>query len=223
MALQHLKVIFCLDRAGLVGEDGATHQGVFDMSLLRSVPNLAIASPYDEKDLHDLLYSATLPHYPAIIIRYPRGCGEGVQWRGTGFKSLPLGRAVLRSEGSQVALLSIGPIGNKCAKAAAEAKKRFGCGILHYDMRFLKPIDTEALEKACSTCRRIITVEDGVTIGGLYGAVSEYVASRGADVQVVPVGVPDKFIDQASVAEQYAECGMTWENILEKIADYFGN
>ncbi len=223
VALQRLKVIFCFDRAGLVGEDGATHQGVFDMSLLRSVPNLAIASPYDEKDLHDLLYSATLPHYPAIIIRYPRGCGEGVQWRGTGFKSLPLGRAVLRSEGSQVALLSLGPIGNKCARAAAEARKRFGCGILHYDMRFLKPIDTAALEKACSTCRRIITVEDGATAGGLYGAVSEYVASRGADVQVVPVGVPDKFIDQASVAEQYAECGMTWENILEKIADYFGN
>ena len=223
VALQHLKVIFCFDRAGLVGEDGATHQGVFDMSILRSVPNLAIASPYNEKDLHDLLYSATLPHYPAIIIRYPRGCGEGVAWRGTGFKSLPLGRAVMRSEGAEVALLSIGPIGNKCAKAATEARKRYGKSVLHYDMRFLKPLDYDALERACNTCRRIITVEDGATIGGLYGAVSEYVASHALDVQVVPVGVPDKFIDQASVEEQYEECGMTKENILEKIADYFGN
>ena len=223
VALQNLKVIFCLDRAGLVGEDGATHQGVFDMAAFRCIPNLAIASPYNETELRNLLYSATLPDYPATIIRYPRGCGEGVPWRDRDFEKIELGRAVVRREGKGIAILSIGPIGNRCAKAAEEAKSRLGADIMHIDMRFLKPIDTEALEKACAAASVILTAEDGSSCGGLHSAVSEYVSSRHPGIRVEAIGVPDRFIEQASVAEQYADCGMDWENILEKVTEFFGN
>ena len=222
VALQNLKVIFCLDRAGLVGEDGATHQGVFDMAAFRSIPNLAIASPANEADLRNLLYSAADSSWPATIIRYPRGCGEGAAWRDRPFESIPLGKAVLRNDGSKVAILSIGPIAGKCAKAVEEARKNLGAEILHYDMRFLKPIDSAALAHACKVASTIITVEDGSTVGGLYGAVCEYVAANAPAVRVIPVGVPDKFIEQASVKEQYSECKMGWEDILQKVTENFG-
>jgi 1-deoxy-D-xylulose-5-phosphate synthase len=222
VALQNLKVVFCLDRAGLVGEDGATHQGVFDMAAFRSIPNLAIASPANEAELRNMLYSAAGSAYPATIIRYPRGCGEGTPWRGLPFESIPLGKAVLKNDGSKVAILSIGTIAGKCAKAVEEARKRLGAEILHYDMRFLKPIDTEALEHACKAASTIITAEDGSTIGGLYGAVCEYAAANAPGVRVIPVGVPDKFIEQASVKEQYSECKMGWEDILQKVTENFG-
>ena len=222
VALQNLKVVFCLDRAGLVGEDGATHQGVFDMAAFRSIPNLAIASPADEADLRNLLYSAADSSWPATIIRYPRGCGEGAQWRDRPFESIPFGKAVLLNDGAKVAILSIGPMAGKCAKVVEEARKRLGAEILHYDMRFLKPIDTEALDHACKVASTLITVEDGSTIGGLFGATSEYVAANAPGVHVIPVGVPDKFIEQASVKEQFSECEMGWENILEKVTEIFG-
>ena len=222
VALQNLKVVFCLDRAGLVGEDGATHQGVFDMAAFRSIPNLAIASPANEAELRNLLYSAAGSDYPATIIRYPRGCGEGAPWRGQPFENIPLGKAVLKNDGSKVAILSIGPITGKCAKAVEEARKNLGADILHYDMRFLKPIDTDALHHACKAASTIITAEDGSTIGGLYGAVCEFTAANAPGVRVIPVGVPDKFIEQASVKEQYSECKMGWEDILEKVTENFG-
>ena len=223
VALQKLKVVLCLDRAGLVGEDGATHQGVFDMAAFRSIPNLAIASPLNEVQLRNLLYSAAQSDYPATIIRYPRGCGEGTPWRNAPFEKISLGKAVTLNEGSQLAILSIGPIGNLCAKAVRQVRQRFGKDILHIDMRFLKPIDTEALEKACAAASVIITVEDGTVMGGLHGAVSEYTSLHHPDIKVEAIGVPDRFIEQASVAEQYAECGMGWENILEKVQEFFGN
>ena len=223
VALQNLKVVFCLDRAGLVGEDGATHQGVFDLTAFRSVPNLAIASPLDEAQLRDMLFSAVQSDWPATIIRYPRGCGEGTPWRGRKFEKIELGRAVKLHDGGRIAILSIGPIGNKCARAVAEAKERLGADILHYDMRFLKPIDEDALANACASADTIITAEDGATIGGLHGAVCEYVADHNLATRVIPVGVPDRFIDQATLKQQYSECEMGWENILEKITEIFGN
>ena len=222
VALQHLKVIFCLDRAGLVGEDGATHQGVFDLAAFRSVPGVAIAAPRNESELRNLLYSATLDKYPPIIIRYPRGAGEGEPWRGVPFSEIPLGKAVLLNEGSRVAILSVGPVAGKCARAVAEAKARLGTDILHYVMRFLKPLDKDALEDACRKASAIVTVEDGTILGGLHGAVSEYVCENHPGIKVSPVGVPDRFIEQASVQEQYAECEMGWENILEKVTEFFG-
>ena len=222
VALQNLKVIFSLDRAGLVGEDGATHQGVFDLAAFRSVPGIAIASPLNEGDLRNLLHSAAGSDYPATIIRYPRGCGEGAPWRGLPFSDIPFGKAVKLSEGSRMAILSIGPIGNRCAEVVAQAKARFSAEIMHYDMRFLKPIDTEALADACAKADTILTAEDGTTVGGLHSAVCEYVADRGLDKRVIAVGVPDRFIEQASVKEQYTECKMAFENILEKVSEIFG-
>lgn len=222
VALQNLKVIFCLDRAGLVGEDGATHQGVFDMSAFRSVPNLAIASPCNEIELRNLLYSATDDDYPATIIRYPRACGVGLEWRSASFEKIPLGKARMLHEGSHVAILSIGPVGNKCAEAADILKKK-GKEVLHYDMRFLKPFDLEAMEDACRKAKVIITVEDGTVKGGLFGEVSEFVASRAYNTKVIPLGVPDKFIEQGSLTQQYADCGMDLKNIVEKVEDFFDN
>ena len=222
VALQNLKVVFCLDRAGLVGEDGATHQGVFDLPAFRTVPNLAIASPLNEIELKNLLFSAASKDYPATVIRYPRGCGEGLDWRNAQFEKIPLGRARLLHEGSRVAILSLGPVGNRCAAIVTEAARK-GMEILHYDMRFIKPFDTEAMEDVCTKAKVIFTVEDGAVKGGLFGEVSEYVAANAPGIRVEPFGVPDKFIEQGSLAQQYAECGMDLKNMLEKITDFFVN
>ena len=223
VAMQNLKVIFCLDRAGLVGEDGATHQGTFDMAAFRSIPNMAIASPLNELELRNMLFSATQPDYPSTIIRYPRGSGEGVIWRSVPFDKIPLGKAVLLNEGGKIAILSAGPIGNGCARAVAEARKKLGADLLHYDMRFVKPIDTEAIDDACRKASVILTAEDGAAIGGLHGAVSEYVAENHPGIKVIAIGIPDRFIDQATVKQQYEECEMGWENILQKVTEIFGN
>ncbi|MBQ7222177.1 MAG: 1-deoxy-D-xylulose-5-phosphate synthase [Bacteroidales bacterium] len=216
VALQKLKVIFCLDRGGLVGEDGATHQGVFDLSAFRPIPDIAIASPLNELELRNMLYSATGKDYPAVMIRYPRGRGVGVKWQGEKFSHIPLGKALLLNEGSSVAVLSIGPVGNKCAEAVAKAREN-GVNALHYDMRFLKPIDTEAIDHAASVAETIITVEDGAVIGGLHGAVSEYVAEKGLKVSVAGLGVPDLFIGQGTPEQLYTECGFNTSQIVEVI------
>ncbi len=218
VALQELKVIFCLDRGGLVGEDGATHHGVFDMSCFRPVPNLLIASPLNELDLRNLLYSATTPEYPAIIIRYPRGLGSGVKWKGMPFTSLPVGKAVKLSEGKNVALLTIGPVGNKGIDAVKAVEKN-GISVTHYDVRFLKPIDTGMLEEVCNNFRCVITVEDGAIIGGLHGAVSEYVADHKCKCKVKPLGIPDRFIGQGKPEELYSECGFNTEDIIKALSD----
>lgn len=212
-ALQRLKVIFCLDRAGLVGEDGATHHGVFDMSLFRPIPNISIASPYDESELRNLLYSATLPEYGTVIIRYPRGLGNGALWREMPFSPIPWGKGRVMSEGEDVALLTIGPVGYQAEEAARMARDR-GVSVLHYDVRFLKPLDEEMILKICSKVRRIVTVEDGSIKGGLFGAISELLAQSGINKKITGLGVPDRFIEQGKVGELKEECGMDREKIL---------
>ena len=188
VALQKLKVILCLDRAGLVGEDGATHQGVFDLAAFRPVPNLVIASPLDELELRNLMYTAALPSFQGpIIIRYPRGNGEGISWRGAEFRPVPLGRGRLLHPGKDVAVLSIGPIGNRAAEAV----------------------------------RRVITVEDGMTAGGLHDAVASWVAERHPRIKVIGLGVPDKFVEQGTIKELRTECGYDTENIFKTICNYF--
>jgi len=216
VALQGLKVIFCLDRGGLVGEDGPTHHGAFDMAYCRPVPDIAIASPLNELELRNLLWSVQSSEYPATVIRYPRGLGEGVAWRNVPFTKTELGKAVLLHEGSGTAILSIGPVGNIAAEAVKEAEQK-GVEVLHYDMRFLKPIDTSVLERAAESCSTIITVEDGSTIGGLYGAVTEYLGSRGFNGKVVGAGIPDSFIGQGTVSELRAECGFGKDDLLKLI------
>ena len=217
VALQNLKVILCLDRGGLVGEDGATHHGAFDLAAFRPVPNLTVCAPLDEAELRDLMYSATQPGYGPTVIRYPRGCGRGTPWRDRTFTYIEPGTAVKLHEGSGIALLSIGAIGTKGVEAVARASREQGIEVLHFDMRFLKPIDTAALEEACRKASRIITLEDGVRTGGLYSAVSEFVAARGLGCTVVPLGIPDRFVEQGTPAELYAECGYDADSVYQMI------
>lgn len=216
VALQKLKVIFCLDRAGLVGEDGATHHGAFDLAYFRPIPNLTIFAPLDELDLRNIMYSATLPQYGTIIIRYPRGTGSGIAWRGEKFSEIPLGKAKLLHQGKGIAILTIGPVGNKAAEAVKKAEMK-GIEVLHYDMRFLKPIDEDAIKDACEKADKIITVEDGTTIGGLHSAVSEYIADHGLNKKVISMGIPDRFIEQGTLTELYKECEFDTEDIYQKI------
>lgn len=215
VATQNLKVIFCLDRGGLVGEDGATHHGVFDIPAFRCIPNLTLFSPLNEIELKDILYSVQNPDYGATVIRYPRGYGEGVEWRGE-FNYIQRGKAQLLRDGEGIAVLTIGPIGNLAIKAAERARKE-GINTLHYNMRFVKPIDTEALDYVSSKCNTIITVEDGSVKGGLFSAVSEYIASKSNKLKVVGLGVPDRFIEQGTVSELIQECGYDQEGIYNTI------
>ena len=218
VALQNLKAVFCLDRAGLVGEDGATHHGVFDLAAFRPVPHLVIAAPRDELQLANLLYSATLDEYPATIIRYPRGRGIGTPWENEPFSQVPVGKAELLHEdgNASVAVLSIGPVADKCRQAIEMANAE-GVGVIHYDMRFLKPLDTEALEDVCAKVDAIITVEDGCKAGGLHGAVAEYVASRKTGCRLQSLGVPDEFISQGTREQLFDVCGYNTKDILKAI------
>ena len=213
VALQKLPVVLCFDRAGLVGEDGATHNGVFDLAAYRSIPGVTISAPKDELELRQLMYTASLADEGPFIIRYPRGMGEGASWRDAAFEALPVGKAETLLEGSDVAVLTIGP----SAYAALEAAKAFPGKVGVYNFRFLKPIDEDALARIINRYRAIVTVEDGSVKGGLFGAVSEYVASHGGRLGVEGVGVPDRFITHARQSEQKCLCGMDVENLSKKI------
>ena len=217
VALQKLKVILCFDRGGLVGEDGATHHGAFDLTAYRPVPNLTICAPLDEAQLRDMMYSATQPAYGATVIRYPRGYGNGAAWRDRPFTYIEPGTAVKLHEGKEVALLSIGAVGTMGATAVERASREHGVQVLHYDLRFLKPIDMAALEDACTNARHIITLEDGACTGGLYSAVAEFIAAHGLSCTLTGLGIPDRFIEQGTPAELYADCGYDVEGILSAI------
>ena len=220
VALQNLKVIFCLDRGGLVGEDGATHQGAFDLAYLRPVPGITIAAPMNEIELRNMLYSVTLPQYGITAIRYPRGKCEGLEWKRE-FEFVAPGKGVVLNGGSGVAVVTLGTAGNRAAKAVEKVKSE-GLEPLHINMRFLKPLDFSLLDKACGCCHTIITVEDGAVMGGLASAVSQYVAEKNYGVKVVQLGIPDKFIEQGTVEELVAECGYSADNIYNSILEAYG-
>ena len=215
VAIPNLKVIFCLDRGGIVGEDGATHHGAFDLAYLRPIPNITIAAPMNEIELRNMLYSATLPEYGITAIRYPRGNSEGLEWEKP-FEKVEPGKGVDVNDGSGVAELSLGTIGNRVKKAVARAKDA-GVDPLHINMRFLKPLDTDMVDYACSRCNTIITVEDGAVMGGLASAVSEYISASHPGKKVVSMGIPDKFIEQGTVDELISECGYNVDNIYDSI------
>ena len=162
-----------------------------------------------------MLYSVTLPEYGATSIRYPRGNSEGLDWRKE-FQKIPIGKANLLQEGNDIAILTIGTIGNRAKEAIKMAEKE-GISILHYDMRFLKPIDTTAILHACKSCKTIITIEDGTIIGGLNSAVSQFIATENINIPVVALGIPDKFIEQGSIAELMTECHYNRDDIYLKI------
>ncbi len=219
IALQNLPVVLCFDRAGLVGEDGATHQGLYDLAAYRSIPNLVISSPRDEAQLRNLMHTAYHYGKGPFIIRYPRGEGQGVDWRSCEAVTLTPGKAETLLEGSQVAIISCGPVGNAALEAASRHQGRVGV----YDFSFIKPLDTEKLEEICSRYKYIVTVEDGCLKGGLYGAVCEYCASRSSSPSVTGIGVPDRFIQHASAAQQWRECGLDVEGIDKVLQKIFGN
>lgn len=215
VALQNLPVVLCLDRAGLVGADGATHHGAFDLAFLRCIPNIILAAPLNEEELRNMMYTAQLPDKGPFAIRYPRGNGCMAEWR-TPFKELEIGRGQCLCEGGKVAVVSIGAIGN----VALNAIRRFPEGTVSlYDMRFLKPIDEELLEEVFQKHNRVITLEDGCITGGLGDAVIEYMTAHGHQATVVRMGIPDKFVEHGTTQQLRAECGFDEENIYGKISD----
>ena len=214
VALQRLPVVLCFDRAGLVGEDGATHQGAFDMSAYRSIPDTVIAVPADELELRRAMYTGWQQDSGPFIIRYPRGMGQGVDWKTAQPDILPVGKGQRLAEGSGIAILAIGPMAYMAQEAAAKILKEDGKAYSVYNMRYLKPLDEEILEEACAGCRGIVTVEDGSLKGGLFGAVSEWVAQRGLGTVVQGIGIPDRFIAQATQSQQRNDCGLSVEGIV---------
>ena len=217
VCLCRLPVVFCFDRAGLVGQDGATHHGAFDLAALRPIPNLTISSPMNEHELRRLMYTAQLPGGGPFVIRYPRGRGVLTDWR-CPLEAVPIGRGRLLSEGDDIAVLSLGPLGNVVAEAVRQLREE-GLAVWHYDMRFLKPIDEDILQAVGTRCRRIVTVEDGVVRGGLGSAVLEYMADHDLHPQVRRLGLPDQFVEHGTPEELYHLVGLDVENIKNQIKD----
>ena len=219
VALLNLNVVFCFDRAGLVGEDGATHHGAFDLAALRPVPNLTICSPLDEHELRRLMYTAQLPNKGPFVIRYPRGGGELQDWR-CPLEEIKVGTGRKLHDGKDVAVLSIGPIGNNVVRAIAQLEEENGeISVAHYDMRFLKPIDEEILEEVGRNFKRVITVENGVVRGGLGSAVLEWMNDHGYSPRIQRLGLPDHFVEHGTVKELMHIVGIDEEGIIKAICE----
>ena len=221
VALQNLNVIFCLDRGGIVGEDGATHHGVYDLAYFRCIPNITISSPMNEIELRNLMYTAQLDNMGPFVIRYPRGRGvieDG--WR-LPFEKVETGTGRCLREGRDVAILSIGHIGNLVTEACEQLSK-VGIEAAHYDMRFLKPIDEAMLHEVFKNHDKVITIEDGTIIGGLGSAVIEFMNDHNYTATVKRLGIPDTFIEQGTVAELYRICGCNTQGILETANELVG-
>ena len=217
VALQNLPVVLCFDRAGLVGEDGATHHGCYDMAAYRSVPNAVIAVPSDEVELKNMMYTASRIQSGPFIIRYPRGKGENAPWKESEYEVCEVGRGVCVLEGKDVAVVAAGPVLYEACKAIHSVEAGTGKKVSLYNIRYVKPVDTALLDRICKDHKTIITVEDGCVEGGLHGAVAEYVADVAPGVRVIPIGVPDRFIAQDTQKNQRAECGLTADAIEDRI------
>lgn len=219
-AILNLPVVFCFDRAGLVGEDGPTHHGVFDIAALRPVPNLTLCSPMDECELRRMMYTAQLPDMGTVVIRYPRGKGvKRDDWH-CELEAIPIGKARQISDGSDVAVLSYGPLGNDVQTAISQlAAEGSSLSVAHYDMRFCKPLDTEVLESVSQRFSRIVTVEDGQLAGGFGSAVLEWLSDNGKTTRVRRIGLPDRFIEHGTVNELRHIAGTDIESIKQAIND----
>lgn len=202
LAIQHLGVVLCFDRAGLVGEDGATHHGTFDMAALRPIPHITICAPMNEHELRRMMYTAQLPNQGPVVIRYPRGRGVMTNWR-CPLEAITVGKGRKLSDGDDVAILSIGHIGNNVTQAIDRLKQEIPqLSVAHYDMRYLKPIDTDILNEVGRKYKHVITIEDGARSGGLGSAVLEYFADNNLTPQVIRLGLPtDKFVEHGTIAE----------------------
>ena len=212
VALLNLPVVICLDRAGLVGEDGPTHHGAFDIAALRPIPNLTIASPMDETELRKMMFTAQLPDKGTFVIRYPRGRGSVVDWR-CPFEEIAVGKGRCLREGTDVAVLSFGPLGVEVQKAISDVS----LSVAHYDMRFVKPLDEELLDEVGRKFKRIVTVEDGSREGGFGSAVLEWMSDHGYTPQIKRLGLPDKFVEHGTVAELQKITGIDAESIKKAV------
>jgi 1-deoxy-D-xylulose-5-phosphate synthase len=213
VALQNLSVVFCIDRGGLVGEDGATHHGVFDLAYLRCIPNMIVAAPMNEEELRNLMFTAQIKKQGPFAIRYPRTYAINTEWK-TPFKMLETGKGRKLKDGSDLAIFSIGFPGNLALKAI-EKLESLNYSVALYDMRFLKPIDEDLLHEAFSKHKKVITIEDGTIIGGLGTAIMEFMNQNGYQAELVRLGVPDHFIEHGTLNELYEECGFDEKGIFE--------
>ncbi|MBQ9712782.1 MAG: 1-deoxy-D-xylulose-5-phosphate synthase, partial [Bacteroidales bacterium] len=213
VALQNLPVVLCFDRGGLVGEDGATHHGCYDLAAYRSIPGTTIAAPSNETELKNLMYSGLHNEGGPYIIRYPRGCGEGTPWREAEYRLLEKGKGEKLRSGNDFAILVLGPFCRQALAAAERLSKEKGLESAVYDMRFLKPIDYDILKDASQAKYGIVTVEEGSIKGGLYGEVTEFFAPKKNSIPVHGIGIPDRFITQDRQSAQRKECGLDEEGI----------
>lgn len=218
VALQNLPVTFCLDRGGLVGEDGATHHGVFDLAYFACIPNMIVAAPMNEAELRNMLYTATNTPTP-YSLRYPRGCGVGVEWKNKPFELIPTGKGRKLKDGEELAILTIGHVGNVAAEAIAEVEQSEKATIAHYDIRFAKPLDEELLHEVGKRFTKIITIEDGVLRGGVGEAITSFLNDNGYNTKVARLGISDKFIEHGTLEQLHAICGFDKEGIIAKIKE----
>ncbi|MEY4805577.1 MAG: hypothetical protein RL331_2108 [Bacteroidota bacterium] len=219
VAIQNLNVVFCLDRGGLVGADGATHHGAYDLAYMRMIPNMVVAAPMNEEELRNLMYTAQLPNQGPFSIRYPRGNGVMTEWK-TPFKEIKIGEGCKVTAGEDIAILTIGHPGN-FAQKAIEALKGAGVSIAHYDMRFVKPLDTLLLHEVFSKFKKVITVEDGCLMGGFGSAVLEFMVDQKYQAEVVRLGIPDEYIHHGTQEELWADCGFDTQSIIQTISTIF--
>lgn len=219
VAIQKLNVVMCLDRAGLAGEDGATHHGIFDIAYMRIIPNLTIAAPMDEHELRKLMYTAQQPDMGPFVIRYPRGRGMLTDWK-CEFEAIPVGKGRLLKEGKDMAVITLGPIGYKAQKAIERIESETNLSIAHYDLRFVKPLDKEMLDCIGKNFRKIITIEDGVLSGGAGSAVMEFMSDNGYNVDIKRLGIKNCFVQHGAVNELYKICGLDEESIYQFIKDF---
>lgn len=216
VAIQKLNVVMCLDRAGLVGEDGATHHGMFDIAYMRIIPNLTITVPMDEHELRKLMYTAQQPDMGPFVIRYPRGRGQLTDWK-CKFETIPVGKGRMLKDGNDLAVISLGPIGYKAKKAIERAENEKAISIAHYDLRFVKPLDYEMLDSIGRRFKKILTIEEGVLAGGAGSAIMEFMSENGYNPSIKRIGIKDGFVQHGTVDELYKICGLDEESIYNSI------
>ena len=215
VAIQNLQVVFCLDRGGLVGSDGPTHHGVFDLAFMRSIPNMIVSAPMDELELRNMMFTSQNENHGPFSIRYPRGCGSMVDWHQP-MTAIPIGQGRQLSEGSDVAILTIGTIGVPTRRVVNMLQKE-GIMAAHFDMRFVKPMDQEILHTVFKKYTHVVTVEEGVLQGGFGSAVAEFMTDHQYFIHLKRIGIPDKFVDQGTPEELYRECGLDQKGIYQTI------
>lgn len=221
VAIQKLKVIFCLDRGGFAGSDGSTHHGAYDLAYFRCVPNMIVSAPMNEEELRNLMYTAQLDEVKMpFSIRYPRGNGVMPEWK-TPFSQIEVGTGRKIKDGDDVAILTIGTVGNFAVTACSELERQ-GIGAAHYDLRFVKPLDEEMLHEVFGKFEKVITVEDGCIIGGMGSAVLEFMSEHNYNAQVKRLGIPDSVIEHGEQKELYAECEYDANAIIKTSIELVG-